>query len=86
VERFVPSPVRAKENVAFGDTVKMLRLRKGLDQADLAERCGYKRWWAVKIETHRRKISLLDIRLLAAGLEMKEDVLFRKYMAWRDAR
>jgi transcriptional regulator with XRE-family HTH domain len=77
---------RSKENVAFGDTVKMLRLRKGLDQSELAERCGHKRWWVVKIETHRRDVSLPDVRKLSVGLEMKEDVLFRKYLAWRDAR
>ena len=66
-------PLTAEQRVAVN--VKLLRIRRGYTQGDLAERAGLveNRVWA--IEGGRRRIHVSDLATLAATLEVAPQLL-----------
>lgn len=60
----------------FGSNVKKYRLRLGISQEELAEKCGMHRTYISAIECYRRSISLENIQRLADALEVDAYKLF----------
>jgi transcriptional regulator with XRE-family HTH domain len=56
--------------VAFGLTVKRLRLRKGLSQEQLADLAGIHRTYVGDVERGTRNIALVNMTRLARALEI----------------
>ena len=56
--------------VAFGNRVRKLRLATGLSQEAFASICGLDRTYISGIERGVRNVSLLNIRVLADGLDI----------------
>lgn len=55
----------------IGETVKALRIKKGISQKELAYRSNMHQCQISKIEHGSRKISAQEISLLAKALEIK---------------
>lgn len=62
----------------FGSNVKKYRLKLGISQEKLAEKCGMHRTYISAIECYRRSISLENIQRLADALEIDTYKLFIK--------
>jgi DNA-binding transcriptional regulator YiaG len=52
-----------------GERIAIMRKRKGLTQAELAERLGKSQSWVHHLEGGRAKLTLDDIKALSAELE-----------------
>jgi len=61
----------------FGNTVRQLRLQRGLSQEDLAASSGLHRTYVGGIERGERNIGLINILRLAAVLDIQPGELFR---------
>ena len=57
--------------------IKHLRKKRGLTQANLADRIGKPRAWLAKIETNRIRIYADDLVLLSQALGVSEADLLR---------
>lgn len=55
---------------AFGLAVRAQRECQGISQEDLADRCGLHRTYVGSVERGERNISLQNIHLIAAAMEM----------------
>lgn len=62
---------------AFGLAVRAQRERQGISQEDLAYRCGLHRTYVGSVERGERNISLQNIHLIAAAMEMTASELLR---------
>lgn len=60
----------------FGMNVKKYRLKLGLSQEALADKCGMHRTYISAIECFRRSISLENIQRIADALDVKSYILF----------
>ncbi len=60
----------------FGDAVRTRREELQLTQEDLAEKAGIHRTYLSDIERGSRNVSLLNIELIAAALELPISRLF----------
>jgi len=63
--------------VRFGRTIRKRRKRLGLSQEEFADRCALDRSYMGGIERGERNVSLVNIRKVAAGLEISLSELFR---------
>jgi len=61
----------------LGDRVRALRKERGLSQEAFAHRCGVDRTYLSGVERGVRNISLRNIEVLAATLEISLAELFR---------
>jgi len=61
----------------LGDRVRALRKERGLSQEAFAHRCGLDRTYLSGVERGVRNISLRNIEVLAATLEISLAELFR---------
>jgi transcriptional regulator with XRE-family HTH domain len=52
----------------FGQRVRTLRLKKGISQEELADRCGVHRTYMGRIERGETNITLTNIHKVARGL------------------
>jgi len=52
----------------FGQRVRALRMKKGISQEELAERCGVHRTYMGRIERGETNITLTNIHKVARGL------------------
>lgn len=52
----------------FGERVRALRMKKGISQEELAERCGVHRTYMGRIERGETNITLSNIHKIARGL------------------
>lgn len=62
---------------AFGSRVRYLRLKCGLSQEDLADKCGLDRTYIGGIERGERNPSLKNILKLSEALSVGIDDLFK---------
>lgn len=62
----------------FGQTIKSIRLEKGISQEKLAELVELHRTYISDIERGGRNVSLVNIWRLAEGLEVGVNELFQK--------
>ena len=60
----------------FGERLRSLRLAKGLSQEALAHLCELDRTYIGSVERGERNISLINIHLLAAALEVPVSEFF----------
>lgn len=63
----------------FGNTIRTLRLQKGLSQEALAELCNLHRTYIGGIERGERNVSLINILHLAKALDVLPSELFRDF-------
>jgi transcriptional regulator with XRE-family HTH domain len=61
---------------AFGARIRYFRLKIGLSQEQLAERCGLDRAYLGGIERGERNPSLKNISIIATALQVPISVLF----------
>ena len=59
----------------FGNTVRALRTARGWSQEELAGECELHRTYIGAIETGKRNVSLLNLRVLATALRVNYDEL-----------
>lgn len=60
----------------FGTNVKTYRIKMGLSQEKLAEKCGLHRTYISDLECFQRSISLKNIQKIADALEIDVYLLF----------
>lgn len=60
----------------FGKRVKGLRVKTGMSQEDLADRCGFARSYMSRMERGKANPSLDAIERLAGGLRVSVGALF----------
>jgi transcriptional regulator with XRE-family HTH domain len=63
--------------IRFGARIKMLRQEKGLTQEQFAKKCGLHKNYIGMIERGERNPSLLNIEVIAKGLEISISDLMR---------
>ncbi len=56
--------------VAFGKSVRELRLLQGISQEELADKCGFARSYMSRIERGKGNPSLVAIKTIADALEV----------------
>ena len=54
----------------LGDRIRKLRKRRGMTQVVFAERVGLDRSFIADLERGKRNISILNLELIAQGLEL----------------
>lgn len=62
----------------FGDSIKAIRMEKGISQEKLAELVDLHRTYVSDIERGGRNVSLVNIWRLAAGLEVEASEIFKR--------
>lgn len=67
---------RMEINYIFGEAIKQVRLSRGLSQERLALKIGMDRTYYASVESGKRNVSLLNIKKISDGLEMKMAALF----------
>jgi transcriptional regulator with XRE-family HTH domain len=70
----MPSPLQV-----FGQTVRKLRLERGLSQEDLAELCDLHRTYIGGIERGERNIGLLNVLNIAKALNVPPGKLLQGF-------
>lgn len=67
-----------KQNILiqFGQTIRLLRKKRGLNQLKLAEKAGLHKNYVGMVERGERNPSLINISKLAKGLGVDVAVLF----------
>ena len=63
----------------FGERLKELRLKKGISQEVLADRCGLDRTYISGLERGLRNPSLICVFRVSRGLGVNIEVLIEKY-------
>ena len=71
------TPDRATVLVAFGSTVRRLRLEQGISQEEFADRCGLDRTYIGGVERGERNIGLVNVCRISAALKLDVSVLFQ---------
>ena len=64
--------------VTFGERVRALRKRKGWTQAEMADFLGIDRSYLAGIESGKRNLSLLNIKVISDGLGISLSKLFTR--------
>ena len=62
--------------IAFGQRVRDLRKHTGLSQEKFALKIGMDRTYFSSVEAGKRKISLINIKKIADGLDVPVHILF----------
>ncbi|HPY42758.1 MAG TPA: helix-turn-helix transcriptional regulator [Clostridia bacterium] len=62
----------------FGQTIRKIRLSKGISQEKLADMCDLHRTYISDIELGKRNVSLENIEKMANALDMKISELFQE--------
>lgn len=63
--------------IQFGNRVRTLRLEKGLTQEEFAQKCGLHKNYIGMVERGERNPSLLNIEIIAKGLEISISKLMK---------
>jgi transcriptional regulator with XRE-family HTH domain len=66
------------ELIAFGETVRSVRLDKGISQEALAELAGIDRSYMGGIERGEHNIALINIKRISDALEMSISAVMKK--------
>lgn len=64
--------------ISFGNTVRKLRIERGISQEDFAELCELHRTYISDIELGKRNVSLENIAKIANALEISISELFAR--------
>lgn len=64
------------ENIAFGNRVREIRMKKGISQEELAFRSDLHRTYIGMVERAEKNISLSNIHKIAKGLDISIIELF----------
>ena len=72
----MPSKSHDAIKLEFGQSVRDIRVKKGLSQEGLAEICELDRSYIGGVERGERNISLVNIMKIADGLEISPRELF----------
>lgn len=64
--------------IQLGERIRRLRKRRGWTQVVMAERVGIDRSFLAEVESGTRNISILNLRLIAQGLEVSLSRLFSR--------
>jgi len=64
--------------IRLGDRIRTLRKKRGWTQVVMAERVGIDRSFLAEVESGTRNISILNLRLIAQGLEVSLSRLFSR--------
>ncbi|WP_102412684.1 helix-turn-helix domain-containing protein [Beduinella massiliensis] len=64
--------------LAFGQTVRKLRLSKDISQENFADMCDLHRTYISDVELGKRNVSLENIRKIATALNMHVSELFQE--------
>ena len=56
--------------IRLGERVRKLRKRRGWTQAEMAEKVGIDRSFLADVERGKRNISILNLQLIALGLQV----------------
>ena len=69
-----------QENIfmSFGQTIRKIRLSKGISQEKLADMCELHRTYISDIELGKRNVSLENIEKLSVALNLKISQLFEE--------
>jgi transcriptional regulator with XRE-family HTH domain len=62
----------------LGDRIRKLRKTRGWTQAEMAERVGIDRSFLADVERGKRNVSILNLELIAHGLEISLSQLFSR--------
>lgn len=63
----------------FGNTVREIRIQKGLSQEDLADLCHLHRTYIGGIERGERNVGLMNILYIAKALNIRPSELFQEF-------
>ena len=72
---------RATVLVAFGSTVRRLRLEQGFSQEEFADHCGLDRTYIGGVERGERNIGLVNVHRISGALKLDVSVLFQNMEA-----
>ena len=64
--------------IAFGQTVRKIRISKGISQEKYADMCNLHRTYISDIELGKRNVSLENIEKMANALDMSISKLFQE--------
>jgi transcriptional regulator with XRE-family HTH domain len=64
--------------VLFGERLRRLRKQRGWSQAVMADILGLDRSYIAEIETGKRNVCLLNLKVIADGLKISLSQLFSK--------
>lgn len=64
--------------VRLGDRIRKLRKKHGWTQVEFAERVGIDRSFLADVERGKRNVSILNLELIARGLEVSLPQLFSR--------
>lgn len=70
----MPNDVRAR----FGERLRSLRKKRGWTQAEMADVLGLDRSYLAEIEEGKRNVCLMNLEVIADGLEMSLARLFSR--------
>ncbi len=65
------------EKKIFGETLREIRIKKGLSQESLAEKASLDRTYISSCERGKRNISLINICVIARALEINPSILLK---------
>ena len=68
--------VNSSKYKAVGRVLAEVRKRQTLDQTELARRIGQSQSFVSKLEQGRRRINILEVQIIAAGLGVTAEKLF----------
>jgi transcriptional regulator with XRE-family HTH domain len=79
----LPGITHSKAHKALVAVLIGLRKQAGLEQADLAKRCKWKRQTISQIETGIRGVQVAELPILAKALRVPELTLYKRWLAFR---
>jgi transcriptional regulator with XRE-family HTH domain len=64
--------------IKLGDRIRRLRKKRGWTQVEMAEKVGIDRSFLADVERGKRNVSILNLDLMAKGLEVSLSQLFSR--------
>jgi transcriptional regulator with XRE-family HTH domain len=64
--------------VRLGNRIRKLRTKRGWTQVEMAEKVGIDRSFLADVERGKRNVSILNVELMAKGLEVSLAQLFSR--------
>ena len=68
----------SKIQVSFGNTIRKIRLSKGISQESFADLCGLHRTYISDVELGKRNISIENIEKVAKALNVQISEIFKE--------
>ena len=64
--------------IRLGERIRKLRKKRGWTQVEMAEKVGIDRSFLADVERGKRNVSILNLELMAKGLEVSLSQLFSR--------